>query len=703
MPTTDATSSRQHPVGVLSNSPGTDLEQELCDTPIALETSTTCATSGARAASKASKQSSAKLASSGCGSCPLNASLPIAWKKQMVDSVINDIKRAEFVALDLEFSGLFKTSAHHHVFQHYFKDCVESVEQFMVVQLGVCPVWRSSTHGHEQSAETDGDQSDVWHLAPYNFHVFPSSRQIFSADSSTFSWLLDNGFSFRDWIQKGFDYARMALLQNLSLYTSSSRFISNVQQAAEEGLQRIISTIVDYEKPIVVHNGLLDILHIHDKFIDTLPVFATEFCSEWMRIFSGGVYDTKHIATSGKYSVMQLASDSGTILAPLFTHLRKLNLCRSHMCLAPRYFTLELPGRGPNASTEAGPPSSQLSLMTGDYQFDLPDSTSTSTGKSRLHEAGYDAFITAQVFLMENELYHTAPLRKSPGQAPRDASQTELIPMNWKVSEVFGTRFRDILELTKISPGKIDLKSIAQAYQQGSAPDGSSSQPDAAQCGEVPLTKKRKLTFPDPSTQQGGKAHRREQLQYTADDQRRVTSLVERLSGALEPDTQTAKLLLKPASSREPDPSICSSRDTLSPSETAVACRVSHTALTTQRTDATTRQACEKRSQQTSSVADQRSHCPNGNLKRETGLSDATCPTTPCLPSATWAVPLRQYMGVAPRSVSPAWRPAYQQPLRTAHPAHRPFRTLRPPSSVTAFGQRPVFPNQKLDLTKPNS
>lgn len=37
------------------------------------------------------------------------------------------------------------------------------------VQLGVCPVWRASS-----DAEPERKGEDVWRMAPYNFHVFPT-------------------------------------------------------------------------------------------------------------------------------------------------------------------------------------------------------------------------------------------------------------------------------------------------------------------------------------------------------------------------------------------------------------------------------------------------------------------------------------------------------------------------------------------------
>lgn len=49
------------------------------------------------------------------------------------------------------------------------------------------------------------------------------------------------------------------------------------------GLQRIVEAIIEKEKPLVVHNGHLDLLHLFDKFIGKAPDTLSEFCKESLR------------------------------------------------------------------------------------------------------------------------------------------------------------------------------------------------------------------------------------------------------------------------------------------------------------------------------------------------------------------------------------------------------------------------------------
>ena len=60
------------------------------------------------------------------------------------------------------------------------------------------------------------------------------------------------------------------------------------------GARMIFDTIKEHKIPLVVHNGLLDIYHIYDKFFYNLPETAVEFKKSINEIFPI-IYDTKFI------------------------------------------------------------------------------------------------------------------------------------------------------------------------------------------------------------------------------------------------------------------------------------------------------------------------------------------------------------------------------------------------------------------------
>lgn len=56
----------------------------------------------------------------------------------------------------------------------------------------------------------------------------------------------------------------------------------------------IIHLMLNSKKPLVAHNGLLDLMHLTDKFVKPLPDTLSEFKQLWSHI---PIYDTKYLAT----------------------------------------------------------------------------------------------------------------------------------------------------------------------------------------------------------------------------------------------------------------------------------------------------------------------------------------------------------------------------------------------------------------------
>lgn len=122
------------------------------------------------------------------------------WREVDLDAAERDILRAEFVAVDLEFSGLFMDYQKHKTLDSYYEYCADNVWKFATVQLGVCAAYR------------DPEAPTSWILCPYNFHVWPSSRRVFLSDTNSLSYLIQAGLDFQKWITSGFDFRRLAAI-----------------------------------------------------------------------------------------------------------------------------------------------------------------------------------------------------------------------------------------------------------------------------------------------------------------------------------------------------------------------------------------------------------------------------------------------------------------------------------------------------------
>jgi len=237
------------------------------------------------------------------------------------------------------------------------------------------------------------------------------------------------GFDFGRWISEGMDYCRLCHHDPLS-------------ETPAQGLELLFQEIIKHKKPIIVHNGFLDVLHIFDKFVGVIPPDINGFCSEWCRFFTSQTFDTKHIACEGRYTIFNIAENQTTGLQDLRDHLSRKSIISQF------------------AFNEDGDQRLLSSCGETAYNMFLPgDKTTRYSPKA--HEAGYDAMMTAQVFLMELELFYRAEkghqkkyLNKHNPEAQESSGFA--IPEDWLDHPQY-LRFRNKIGLNSISPGHVEL------------------------------------------------------------------------------------------------------------------------------------------------------------------------------------------------------------------------------------------------------
>ncbi|CAD8123894.1 unnamed protein product [Paramecium sonneborni] len=76
----------------------------------------------------------------------------------------------------------------------------------------------------------------------------------------------------------------------------------NVEEVNEfAGVRVLLDQISQQKTPLILHNGLMDIMHVYDKFFETLPDSRTEFIIKVNQMFPE-IYDTKFLINQS-YSV----------------------------------------------------------------------------------------------------------------------------------------------------------------------------------------------------------------------------------------------------------------------------------------------------------------------------------------------------------------------------------------------------------------
>mmetsp|Transcript_16781 Transcript_16781/g.36072 ORF Transcript_16781/g.36072 Transcript_16781/m.36072 type:complete len:621 (-) Transcript_16781:134-1996(-) len=121
--------------------------------------------------------------------------------------VLEDIRKAEFVAIDLELTGLHVKSERFIGIDRCYSAHREGAQTFLPVQVGICAARRDPEKSKKNGAAH-------WILSPVSIYVFPrdapGSERHFSVSAATLTFLHDNGFDFNEWVHRGLGWLRPA-------------------------------------------------------------------------------------------------------------------------------------------------------------------------------------------------------------------------------------------------------------------------------------------------------------------------------------------------------------------------------------------------------------------------------------------------------------------------------------------------------------
>lgn len=120
------------------------------------------------------------------------------------NSILEEIQRAEFVAVDLELTGLHVKSERFIGIDRCYAAHREGAQTFLPVQVGICTARR------DLSKVVPGGGCH-WVLSPISMYVFPHDHGVdkhFSVSTATMLFLNKNGFDFNDWVRNGVGWLR---------------------------------------------------------------------------------------------------------------------------------------------------------------------------------------------------------------------------------------------------------------------------------------------------------------------------------------------------------------------------------------------------------------------------------------------------------------------------------------------------------------
>ncbi len=299
--------------------------------------------------------------------------------------VLSAAASCDFVAFDTEFSGLDHGEAFRSpTLEVRYGAFRAMIDKFALIQFGLCFVRR----------KPDGSG---WRSLSFTFQVVRMTPYTVAPVSMIF--LAENGVSLTDVYKRGIPFTPPA------------------EGVMPEKLQLLLHAVAAYRKPLVVHNGLADLLFLWRSFFAQLPETSVEWIASMTEVFPI-VYDTKHLSST-------VAQEEASYLQYLFRSFRLRKRAAMECVAVPMQYQILEDQSMAAAPTEVcrqfarhgncrrGPACS----FSHDVDFIVHEEYAKETGQAAMvkskpnnssqrnqqrpqlsHSAGFDAFATAFVF-----------------------------------------------------------------------------------------------------------------------------------------------------------------------------------------------------------------------------------------------------------------------------------------------------------------
>ncbi|KAJ1507391.1 Target of EGR1, member 1 (Nuclear) [Coelomomyces lativittatus] len=361
-------------------------------------------------------------------------------------TLVKVIQQAEFVALDLEFTGLPYPLNLNDLNERY-ASCARHAKEFGLLSLGIScflplssstrssttsctlstPSLPYTTTPFVLSSETmTSSELDLLtlsnHFEVHTYHLLLRREGVYKVSSSSLFFLATSGFNFQHQQLQGITYCSGTLPS-----TGKPIPLSTLK------LRELFQTCIFHQsKPRIVHNGFLDLMFMYQGFYATLPSTLATWLADMSGLFPGGVYDTKYIeetyqqppSPSNAPTHASFGKDKvNSMLAPLFLHYEHKKR-PVHVTWPTPPSTTPTPLHGGYLNTTPHPNQSHEHasnpvLTSGTFH---PEDEKVGTGTTTLtpttfekenvkdqreciaHSAHMDAFMTGYIFACQYEL-----------------------------------------------------------------------------------------------------------------------------------------------------------------------------------------------------------------------------------------------------------------------------------------------------------
>ncbi|EDV23307.1 uncharacterized protein TRIADDRAFT_57787 [Trichoplax adhaerens] len=222
--------------------------------------------------------------------------------KQLFPSIIHAINSASFVAIDLELSGLGnRKDLGAASLDDRYKVLSHVAATRAIIALGISCFHRLQVYDNE-----DGD-AEYTTVMTQTFNMMTLCDEAYTVDPESLQFLVHHGFNFNRQYSSGISFRR------------GNDKTGDENPKIGNYLRRLLLELIKSKKPIIVHNGLADLVFLYQNLYLELPLKLDTFVADLSEMFEGGIYDTKYIARVK-------GDESSTYLQYVFRKLQRENV-----------------------------------------------------------------------------------------------------------------------------------------------------------------------------------------------------------------------------------------------------------------------------------------------------------------------------------------------------------------------------------------